>query len=491
MNSVIMGRKGSGAQAVLNLDRKGRVTGYYEGAQEVLGYDGEELIGRHFSSLFPEPETMDRTPAQMLETSASEGAYEADAWLQDRDASRFRSHMVIASLAGRSGRRVGFLIAFWTVAAEQNRRETFLAMPQNDLEADPGELGRAADLVMLRSDWRLETGSPGLAVANTGDRVLVPGIPGHWRRGGFMRQPGALPEPLMYGAARHLLEDQSQVEEAPSVALTPDLLRSLVEGPPWGDRPFLTRLAGNPEGGLPLPPKRDLVLLDLATAHAALRVQLAEMRRDEHRMASFERERLARDLHDGVIQALYGVVLELTAVSSRVENGALRDELVRLVTDVESVNQDLRNYIYDLGPSVLEGRPLEDVLQQLVEDFELRTGLATSVEVEPEAAELLTSKAAEVIQIAREALSNIRRHARARRVQVSVRREGRQVRIAIQDDGAGFHVDRNRTSGRGLGNIEERARHLGGRLKVESAPGQGSAVIISVPVGRESMLIVK
>ena len=63
-----------------------------------------------------------------------------------------------------------------------------------------------------------------------------------------------------------------------------------------------------------MPTKRDLVLLDLATVHTALMAKLAEMHRDKHRMAAFERERLARDLHDGVIQSLYGVVLELTAV---------------------------------------------------------------------------------------------------------------------------------------------------------------------------------
>jgi PAS domain S-box-containing protein len=490
MNSVVMGRKASGGQAVLNLDRKGKVTGYYEGAQEVLGYDGEELIGRPFSSLLSWPETMDRQPAQVLEASASEGVYEADVWVQRRDASRFRSHMVIASLAGRSGRRSGFLIAFWTMAVDQESPQTAAALPENKLEAVPGQLGRAADLV-LGGGWRLGTGSSALGLATTAERVLVPAIREPWNRSGFMRQAAVVPEPLMYGTGLHLLEDQRQIAESASVALAPGLLASLAAGPLLGDGRTLSRLAGNPDSGRPLPPKRDLVLLDLATAHAALVVQLAEMRRDEHRLAAFERERLARDLHDGVIQSLYGVVLELTAVLSRVEGGALRDELVRLVTDVESANQDLRNYIFDLGPSVLEGRPLEDVLQQLVEEFELRTGLTTKADVEPEAAVLLTSKAAEVVQIAREALSNIRRHAEASQVRLSLRREGVQVRIVIEDDGEGFEVDRNRQAGRGLRNIEERARQLGGRLNVESAPGQGSAVIISVPVGRDRTLIVK
>jgi signal transduction histidine kinase len=342
---------------------------------------------------------------------------------------------------------------------------------------------------MLRSGWGAGTGSPRLGIANTPERVLVPGIPEPWSRSGLIRQAGVIPEPLMYGAGRHLLEDQSQVGEASSVALAPGLLSSLLAT--LGDRPSPTRPAGNRDSGWPLPPKRDLALLDLATVHAALMLQLADLRRDEHKLAALERERLARDLHDGVIQSLYGVVLELTAALGRVEDGALRDELVRLVTDVESVNQDLRNYIFDLGPSALEGHPLEDVLQQIAEEFELRTGLTTTADVEPEAAVLLTSKAAEVVQIAREALSNIRRHAAARQVRLSLRREDRQVRMAIEDDGEGFHVDRNRGPGRGLRNIEERARQLGGRLKVESAPGQGSAVIISVPVGLERMLIVK
>jgi signal transduction histidine kinase len=174
---------------------------------------------------------------------------------------------------------------------------------------------------------------------------------------------------------------------------------------------------------------------------------------------------------------------------SRVEDEALRNELGRLVSDVESVNQELRNYMFDLGPSVLEGRPLGDALQQLVEEFELRTGVTTMTDVEPQAAVLLAADAAEVIQIAREALSNIRRHAEARQVRLILRHDERQVQLAIEDDGEGFDVRLPRGPGRGLRNLEERATQLGGRLRVESAPGQGSAVMISVPLGRERMPI--
>src|SRR2546421_4135778 len=210
MNSVIMGRRGSGGQAVLNLDRKGKVRGYYEGAQEVLGYDGEELIGRHFSSLLHWPETMDRQPAQMLEAAAAEGVYETDVWVQRREASRFRSHMVVASLAGRSGRRVGFLIAFWTMTADEDSGENVHEVARHKLEVAAGELGRAAELVMLRSGWGAGTGSPRLRIANTPESVLVPGIPEPWSRSGLMRQAGGIPEPLMYGAGRPPLEGRSQ-----------------------------------------------------------------------------------------------------------------------------------------------------------------------------------------------------------------------------------------------------------------------------------------
>jgi hypothetical protein len=177
----------------------------------------------------------------MLEAAESEGVYEADVWVQRREASRFRSHMVIASLAGRSSRRVGFLIAFWTMTADENSGEEGHAVARHKLEVAPGELGRAAELVMLRSGWGAGTGSPRLGIANTPEGVLVPGIPEPWSRSGLIRQAGVIPEPLMYGAGRHLLEDQSQVGEASSVALAPGLLSSLAAT--LGDRPALTGTA--------------------------------------------------------------------------------------------------------------------------------------------------------------------------------------------------------------------------------------------------------
>jgi PAS domain S-box-containing protein len=487
MKGVVMGRRDPGSQAVLNLSRKGKVTGYYEGALEILGYDGEELIGRHFSFLFPSAEEAGEQPARMLETSESAGAYAADVWVQRSNQSTFRSHMVIAPLAGRSGRRVGFLIVFWTI--EEEDRDAVKESTEKKTAVVARELARSPDLVLLQASWQSRSGSPPLGLVRSGEGVLGPRTPDAWSRSEQIRHDRMIPEPLMYSPGRPLLGHTTHVDEASSLALAPGLLSSPVEVPLLADRLSLNRIAGNPDGGSLLLPERDFVFLSLAAGQAALVVELVQVRRDQQRLAAFERERLGRDLHDGAIQSLYGVVLGLTAVQSRVEDEALRNELVRLVSDVESVNQDLRNYLFDLGPSVLESRPLGEALQQLMEEFELRTGVTTATDVEPEAAVLLASDAAEVIQIAKEALSNIRRHAEARQVRLSLRRDERQVQLAIEDDGEGFDVRLPRGLGRGLRNLEERATQLGGRLRVESAPGQGSAVMISVPLGLERMLI--
>jgi signal transduction histidine kinase len=194
-----------------------------------------------------------------------------------------------------------------------------------------------------------------------------------------------------------------------------------------------------------------------------------------------DRERIARDLHDGVIQSLYAVGIGLQGTAGLVGDARLADRIQQFVTEIDRVIGDLRSYIFGLRPSVLGAGNLTNTLEQIAHETEERTGVTVVVDVDVTLEPALASSSAHVVHIVREALSNVGRHAAATTCRVSVRREGSSAVIEVDDDGRGF--DRTTTSsGLGMGNLAERADAIGGTLAIESAPARGTTVRVTVPL---------
>ena len=133
------------------------------------------------------------------------------------------------------------------------------------------------------------------------------------------------------------------------------------------------------------------------------------------------------------------------------------------VEELDRVIGDLRNYIFGLRPGILADRHLDQALRRLAEELEHKTGVVTVVEVDPQAAAALAEVAAEVVQLAREALSNVSRHAQATTCWVSLYEEGATVVLEVDDDGRGFNPVNVRPGGQGLANLRVRALAIGGR----------------------------
>jgi signal transduction histidine kinase len=193
-----------------------------------------------------------------------------------------------------------------------------------------------------------------------------------------------------------------------------------------------------------------------------------------------ERERIAKELHDGVIQSLFSVGMSLQGLASSSSDAQIARRLEAAVEDVDRAIRDLRNYIFGLRPGILADRQLDQALKELATEFGARSGVVTVVDVDGEAASALASRAGEVVQLAREALSNVRRHARATTCRVSLRRGAAGIVLEIDDDGRGFDVDTT-SLGMGLRNLRERAESLGGRLEIESTAGDGTTVRATFP----------
>jgi signal transduction histidine kinase len=189
-----------------------------------------------------------------------------------------------------------------------------------------------------------------------------------------------------------------------------------------------------------------------------------------------ERERIAKELHDGVIQALFAVGMNLQAVVALVRDPEIAGRLDGAVDDIDGAIRDLRNYIFGLRPGILADRQLPEAIRKLCDEFEERTGVVTVASVNDDAAAELSSRAGDVILLVRETLSNIERHADATTCRVSLQRSADgAIELEIDDDGRGFDIDADRT-GMGLANLKARVSSMGGTFRAASIVGEGTTV---------------
>jgi signal transduction histidine kinase len=199
-----------------------------------------------------------------------------------------------------------------------------------------------------------------------------------------------------------------------------------------------------------------------------------------------ERIRLGRELHDNMSQTLYAVTLALESVRKKMTAApAIEGRLDQCITELRRLNQEVRNHIRELEPENLrrESFPaaLASMLKGIVPDHvvvEQRFDPAALDSVSPESA-------SELINIVREAVSNSVRHGRASRITLRAAHDAGALALAITDDGAGFAVAQS-GAGHGLANMRARAAALGGTLQVESAPGKGTRVLLTLPVAYAS-----
>jgi signal transduction histidine kinase len=223
-------------------------------------------------------------------------------------------------------------------------------------------------------------------------------------------------------------------------------------------------------------------LVELFAEQAAVAIEYGRLQRELQRLALLEdRERIAKELHDGAIQALFAVGMGLQGSAALAASEELRGRLQDAVEEVDRVIRDLRNYIFGLRPGILADRQLDQALQRLCEEFQARTGVVTIAEIDPQVAAELASQAGEVVQLAREALSNVSRHAEAATCRVSLYRDEQGAVLEVDDDGLGFDPARATGAGQGLRNLRERARTLGGQAEIDSAAGSGTTVRVTVP----------
>jgi signal transduction histidine kinase len=233
--------------------------------------------------------------------------------------------------------------------------------------------------------------------------------------------------------------------------------------------------------------EEDLRLAEMLAARASIAVDLADrVSRDLVRRVveaqEQERTRVARELHDETGQALTSILLGLKALDDTLESGESRSAMALLRTLVVSTLQDVRKLAVELRPSALDDFGLVAALERLVAIFRERSDLDVDLETRVGDDRLPAEIETTLYRIVQEALSNIGRHAGARRVSILLIRSGSSVTAVVEDDGQGFRPEDVRPQGLGLVGMRERVGLVDGRLVIESALGKGTTLAVEIPL---------
>lgn len=232
---------------------------------------------------------------------------------------------------------------------------------------------------------------------------------------------------------------------------------------------------------------QDERLIAMLAAQAGIAIDNANLYARVQRLAVLEeRDRIAMDLHDGIIQSIYAVGLTLEYVDLLMEEQppAAHERLKQSIGGLNEVIRDIRNYILDLRPQRFKSKNLIAGLNDLVRAFKANTFIATEVQSSDRAdADLTPDQSTGLFHITQEALANIAKHAKARSVIISLQRDPLAISLGVQDDGRGFDLPKVQSyTGHGLENMQERAKALGAEFRVMSEVGKGTKIEVRLPL---------
>jgi signal transduction histidine kinase len=235
--------------------------------------------------------------------------------------------------------------------------------------------------------------------------------------------------------------------------------------------------------------KADQELVEMFARHAGIAIQNARLHQSVQQLAVVdERLRISRDLHDGIIQSIYAVSLSLEEVIDLIETepAEAAARVDRAIDRMHTAIGDIRGFITGLGAGLEDGRGLRVALEGMAADVlgnshvDLRLDIVGATELD---ARLSPEANHELLQIAREALSNVARHSGAADAALSLVVDQDEAILRIEDDGVGFDPERRLGNGHfGLANLRDRAAGVGGTLSIGSEPGKGTRIIVRLPL---------
>ena len=208
-----------------------------------------------------------------------------------------------------------------------------------------------------------------------------------------------------------------------------------------------------------------------------------------------ERQRVARDIHDGPAQSMANVLVkaELCERLMEIDVDRTKEELKNLKEAVRFTLKDVRKIIYDLRPMSLDDLGLVPTLERYVYNYSRDANIQVNLNIVGNVNKVEKAIETTFFRIVQEALNNVRKHSKAKNVDISVESTPTRLNLLIADDGIGFNLDDNKeidpmVGGFGIISMKERAELLNGKVQVKSSPGRGTKVYLSIPLNEEEVI---
>ena len=242
---------------------------------------------------------------------------------------------------------------------------------------------------------------------------------------------------------------------------------------------MLAEIRDEPSNGTPSSQLVETIAGQVAIGlhNAALAVKATDLAAQE------ERARIAREIHDGIAQSIFilGLQLETSAELADQKREDLPDRLRQLVALSKETLLEVRHYIFDLKPYLAGQKGVSEMLTNQVNEFSRVSGMEATVETVGDERPLSVAGATALYRLTQESLANVLKHAAGSRVNVTLNYEPGQIHLTVVDDGLGF--DPNSVArGYGLENMNKRSEELDGSVTIESVPGDGTSVMVTLPV---------
>ena len=464
-------------------------------AQELFDYGGDEIIGRHVGDLVPD---QSRMIFEELLDGASQGVRQLarDTQWRGRDSRLIDVAVSVSPLRFQSDQLTGFSFIVRDISERKRaegelRRlvaEEELFMRQHAAAAEirlkllsGADLNESLAIICQRSAELVDaqvvaigrwTGNDLNVIAGVGpvrDVVAGPPLPPD----SFMAQ--VVERGVTIEVARR--GDASRVPVSDEMPAGPTLgVPIVVNGDTVGAMTFVR------ENGAPRYGVADRLFAETLAAQVAIAFEFERARADrELVMLSGDRERIARDLHDLVVQRIFGAGISLQSALSRIESGFVKERVNSAVDQLDETIREIRNTIFSLNNPIIGNDELRVQVLDLANRAGESLGFAPVVSVELDSHTTIPEVICHhVVAVVREGLSNIARHAEASAVEVSLATSATALTVVIVDDGVGLK-DVTRSSG--LQNLASRAGALGGVFNVGTQSGGGTRLEWTVPLG--------
>jgi PAS domain S-box-containing protein len=435
--------------AIFMLDPHGYITTWNEGARRIKAYEAEEIIGEHFSIFYTDEDVEREHPEEELRIAKAKGSYEEEGLRVRKDGSTFFASVLITALRDEKGHLRGFakVTRDITVRKEAEEQERLLAQERAALE-------RTTDILESISDAFYAV-DEGWCLTHVNGKAEE-----------------------LWGRPREELLGKNVWEEFPEEVGSESYrqIRRAMEEGVTTEFEAVSPVSGAWVAGRAYPSQEGLSVYFR---------DVTESKRAEEtlwRVREAERNRLARDLHDGPLQDFSYTAAALGLVMLQAGDTELKERLQAAVDAVRHGAQGLREVVNDLRIEDGEDRPFAEVVESVVKrnrtlarDAEVGLKVGQGIPQSP-----LGETATQVSRVLQEALTNARRHSGARWISVSVWMEGEDLLIEVRDDGVGFGPDAS--PGVGLASMRERAALVSGDLEIESEEGYGTNVRLKVPL---------